>query len=301
MSGCDGVTLPPLAISPSPCHETAPDVAARPSSGSSSVGAPVADGLAGSAANESTSSRTLFSVTVPPCPSPVTREVVNRCTGEVTHVVQHGYNCHNYEVYPKECRKKSCPTCGVRGGRRTARAIHLAAPTHYLFLTQAGTTHIEVNGQMRRFSEVVRKVDATYAHVWAAEWNPGGTGAHVHGYYHSDDADEPQFLEALVHARDKAKFGLEASFEPVPPHAGAPYFGYPFKSLADTAAASDFLDLNGPAKRKKYVHSSRAGRTSLSFWRDGAGGRSLTQGEAEALASKRHWVGRHMTTTVDGS
>jgi hypothetical protein len=274
---------------PPPCHETAPGGADRPTPGSIEATYASSNGTAGSTANAKAASPSIFRYQIPPCPTPASRQIVNRHTGAITYQVQIGQNAFTRQTYEKPCRRNGCSSCVVRAARKSAMAIQMTAPTHHLFLTQVGTDYAVINGQMRRFSEVVRKVDPTYAHVWSAEVNPQGTGNHIHGFFHADEADEPEFLEVLPAARQKAGFGNECGFESLPDHTITSYFAYPFKSLVDPEGRDPYLDLNGPAKPRKFVHSSPRRKTCRGFWRDGAGGRSMNQGEAEDLASKRYW------------
>ena len=180
-------------------------------------------------------------------------------------------------------------------------AIALAAPTNRLFLSRTATTYDARNKQMRYFSEIVRRRHPTYAHVWSAEVNQGGTELHLHGFFYAEGADEIELLVDLIDARDRAGFGLESGFELLPKDVGAPYFSYPFNQLADPTANAVFLGLNGPAKPQKYVHSSRRGPKSVGFWRNGPGGESLTQSEAEAMASRRYWTGRRWSVPTGAS
>ena len=180
-------------------------------------------------------------------------------------------------------------------------AIALAAPSNQLFLSRTADDYEARNKQMRHFSEIVRRRHPTYAHVWSAEVNQGGTELHLHGFFHAEGADESGLLVDLIDARDRAGFGLESGFELLPKDFGAPYFSYPFNQLADPSANAAYLGMNGPPKPQKYVHSSRRGPKSVGFWRNGPGGESLTQSEAEAIASRRYWTSHRWSVPIGAS
>jgi hypothetical protein len=127
-----------------------------------------------------------------------------------------------------------------------------------------------------------------YQHCWAAEENPASTGVHIHGYLYIGEDDPPLHLhhDKIQQSRDRAGFGQEYNVEPIPAHAGAAWFSYPMKDLANPDRAARFLDLNGNPGNRMLIHSSQG------FWRDASTGEHFNRAEAE----KRAYAQRRMNS-----
>jgi len=215
------------------------------------------------------------------CPNPRSQMVRNQMAGQMGYVVSSRLD-RNGDEYSLRCGKNTCPTCRVINACKISHAIHLSAPTHAFTPTQVGSTAAEISAHMRRFIAAVRKAVPEFQCVWAAEVNPGGTGVHVHGYFHTG----LQMIEipapVFTRAQQRAQVGLVVDVGLVPTSAGASYFGYPLKSLADPELAENFVALNNSSERRvSLIHATRG------YWRDGPTGLPISRSAAERISYRR--------------
>lgn len=229
--------------------------------------------------------KNIFRSSVPPCPTPWMSQVVDQNTGEILRESPRLILIRGVLVEDR-CRRNSCPACAIAKARRIAGAIELAVPSHQFCVTMVGATCKEINDNMRRVMNIMRKTDRSLRYVWAAEPNPNRNGAHAHGYLHCESAVIPRSL--LQDACQRVGVGPHFKLEKVPTNSQAAYFAYPFKSLVIPDDREDFLNLNGSGgESQQLVHASRTG-----FWRDGVGGRLLTRDKAQQLSYQR-WLESH--------
>lgn len=216
------------------------------------------------------------------CSTPKSYEEVDLRTGEIITKLYTYIHPATGLIKPVPCGNKTCKVCGIVEARKLAGAIALAQPTHQFCVTRIGVTSKEINKRLSKFSEIIRGFYPTFGWVWSAEQNPGGTGAHAHGYYHL--GDDPREVSPVIWARACAKAGIgsESLVDAVPYRARATHFSYPMKSLVDDDLRGGFLDLNGSSSCRKLIHASRSG-----FFRDGKGGLGLTLEDAKKLSYGR--------------
>jgi hypothetical protein len=215
-------------------------------------------------------------------------DLVNYTTGEIFKTPRM-YRNRQKTFVEQRCTNNSCPTCCVLNARRLVGALMLAVPTHSFSVTLVGSTAAEVSDNMKHFMNFMRLSDDTLEYVWVAEPNPGMTGSHVHGFLYCSSGiiKESQLTDA------SSRSGLGRSkLKTVSPDSNASHFAYLFKCLANSEVRDQFLDLNSSSSRRRLIHASRASSglsnpSRTGFWRDGVGGRGLTQDAAIQLSYKR--------------
>jgi len=218
---------------------------------------------------------------VPRCPNPRSQMARNQMAGQMQYFAwsRPDRNGDNYLI---RCGKNKCSICRVINARRISHAIHLSAPTNEFAVTQVGSTAAEIGAHMRRFIAAVRDAVPQFQCVWAAEVNPGGTGVHVHGYFHAGLQMINIRPSVFRRAQQRAHVGLHWDVRSLPTSAGASYFGYPLKSLADPELAENFVALNNSSGRRvSLIHATRG------FWRDGPTGPPISRSAAERISYRR--------------
>lgn len=179
------------------------------------------------------------------------------------------------------CERNTCPSCICTNCQRVAYAIQLSAPSHQISTTQVGHTADEIAARMSMFSHYVRLTIPEFRWAWAAEENPGLTGVHTHGYFHTGDRKSNLGRELLRDASRRAGLG-RVYYDELDPGLPVEFFGYPMKTASSPDLIECFLGLNGTPRRRMLIHASRWG-----FWRDGPQGDSITRREAEKIAYQR--------------
>lgn len=191
----------------------------------------------------------------------------------------------NGEEHYLRCRSNSCRGCVVVNAQRTVGAIDLAQPTIWLGFTLVGSSGPEICRRFSRFADYVREEVSWFEYVWAAEANPGFTGAHLHGFAHTGRSNQSIPRDVIGDARRRAGFGPIWKLGVLGQDVPAEFFWYPFKSLDDPDSIDRFFELNGSDQRLRYIHASRG------FWRDGPQGDPIRRREAEVIAYRRSRMG----------
>lgn len=185
------------------------------------------------------------------------------------------------------CRALTCPSCIHIEIYRVARAIALARPNRRFLLTLVGDSWQTIRRRVNRIREYLADEGVCFEWAWHVEWNPGGTGHHVHAWVRSAVPVSERLLRA---AARRAGIGM-AWVSPVPwpmgfnagllegvarsaygmklAHEGDPW------SESLSVVQERFLDINGG----RLVHASR------NFWVD-ADGTPVPQRTAQQIASR---------------
>lgn len=171
------------------------------------------------------------------------------------------------EILLRPCRRNGCLFCARGKCWRIRRAITYTRPTSQIGLSGLPSDPQQIRRLVNRLVEYLRHRDGLdFSMVWAAEPNPSGVGAHVHGW------GRGQLPRAsLLSARASQAGAGRADVRQVRSYAG---LGYPTKLAEwneDSLAA--YRELNG----SDMVH----GRT---FWADPFTGENLTLQEAAVRA-----------------
>lgn len=221
----------------------------------------------------------VFSETIPTCPNPKGRQVFDTDTGEITfvpHLRSFGEEGDDYW----RCERNTCFPCVCINCQRIAYAIQLAAPTHHISTTRVGPAAPVITMRMSMFSHYVRRLVPEFRWVWAAEENPGLTGVHTHGYFHTGDRRCDPGQKLFNDAAHRAGLG-RVHYGLLPPDLPVDFFGYLMKTVASPDLIDRYLDLNGSTRRRRLIHASRG------YWRDGPSGEPITRAEAERIAYRR--------------
>ncbi len=219
---------------------------------------------------------------LPPCADPRVHYSTDSATGEMIAVPNRWPDKHG-EIHIDGCGRNSCPVCVVMNARRIAHAVCLAEPTYSFGLTQVGNDAADIKSRITDWEKRVRKEIPGFSCVWAAEPNPEGTGNHAHGHAHLGASDRVNPRKIMSASLQPSGLGRQWKLQRPPVDAGAQWFSYPMKGLADPELAPLILELNGRPDRHQLIHASRKG-----FWRDGASGPVLSnRREAESLWSSR--------------
>lgn len=189
---------------------------------------------------------------------------------------------------PGRCGHWSCAVCAVPMAIDVGRALALAAPEYALRLSLVGDHVEQIRSRFKRFHRRVRRDVQVFEHAFSVEPNPGGTGAHTHGWIHGSELDAAVIQDAAVHAGMGREIHLEQAFVP---DSNDPALTYGLKMLQPpmghmpgspehAASAKRFLELNGQRPVSVTEH----------FWRDGQTG-VLLRDRREAVRMSRERAG----------
>ena len=217
--------------------------------------------------------------TMPPCPNPKGREVIDTATGAITFVPHRRGLAEEGDAFWR-CEKNTCFSCTCVNGQRIAYATQLSTPTHHISITQVGPTASVITTRMTTLSYYVRQAVPEFRWVWAAEENPGENGVHTHGYFHTGKRQCDPGQKLFNDASRRAGFG-RVHYDEIEGDLPVEFYGYPMKTLSSPGLAEHFHELNGSPRRRRLIHASRG------YWRDGPSGEPITRAEAEHIAYRR--------------
>lgn len=153
--------------------------------------------------------------------------------------------------------------CGPRQAWLVGGAIALASPRRFLTLTLVGEDWQRVRERMFHLRSDLKRATGGFDWVWSVEWNPTGTGHHVHAYQRGEFVAQ-RLLSSRARARGMGRVVDIRQWKGASPGYGVKLAGYGVKLAGESSsdALCRFLDVNGA----RLVHTSR------SFWRDENGG-----------------------------
>ena len=188
-------------------------------------------------------------------------------------------------VHPARCGANYCPWCAPVNASQIASAMALAEPQRMFRFSLVPDNFKRTQRGIQSMAQWMRRNYGRSEFAFHVEPNPRGTGNHLHGWQHGP-AKIPQ--AALQEACERCGFGIPDIRRWHNRGGGA---GYGLKGIGYGMKHDDlerFLSLNG----RRLVHHTRG------FFREGAGGPSLTLGEAKRRATPPGddpgpWVLRH--------